>query len=79
MELLQKSTGQDKLKGSHHDNQWLSYNLYERTKKYQMYEKGKNYRQEIEREIFIKWQNRWDKPHGETAAWTKTLILYIQR
>ena len=54
MELLQKSTGQAKLKGSHHDNQWLSYNLYERTKKYQMYEKGKNYRQEIEREIFIK-------------------------
>ncbi|XP_063920786.1 uncharacterized protein LOC135135625 [Zophobas morio] len=48
-------------------------------KKCQVYERGKDHRQEIENKICKEWQNRWDKAEGETAGWTKKLIPDLQK
>ena len=45
----------------------------------QVYERGKEHRGEIEKEVFKEWQNRWDKAEGETAGWTRRLIPDLQK
>ena len=48
-------------------------------KRCQVYERGKDHRQETEKKVFKEWHNRWNKAEGETAGWTKRLIPDVQK
>ena len=57
----------------------LDANRFESTEKCQVYKRGKDHRQEIEKKVFKEWQNRWDRAEGEPGGWTKRLIPDLQK